>query len=72
MNTIKGVSNFSEAFQRFIKEEIGIKYIYPESKSYLKKKVSFEERQAKIELMLDKVKIDDDKLSPNEQALAKW
>jgi hypothetical protein len=44
MNTMKGVDKFADAFWRFIKEDIGIKYIYPESKSYLKKKLSYEDR----------------------------
>lgn len=29
MNVTKGVDKFSDAFWRFIKEEVGIKYIYP-------------------------------------------
>ncbi len=69
MNMAKGVDKFSDEFWRFIKEDVGIKYIYPVSRSYLKKKLSFEERQAKIDSMLDKIKVDDDKLSPNELVL---
>ena len=38
----------------------------------MKKKLSFEERQAKIDLMLEKVDYEDDKLSPSDLALAKW
>ena len=66
MNTIKGTAKFSDAFWRFIKEEVGIHHIYPEQKSYVKKKLSYEERQVKINKMLDKVDYEDDKLSPIE------
>ena len=52
MNSIKGIGEFSKAFWRFIKEDIGIHYIYQDQHSYVKKKLTFEERQAKIELML--------------------
>ena len=44
MNTIKGVGEFSKAFWRFIKEELGISHIYPDQHSYVKKKPTFEER----------------------------
>jgi len=68
MTGIKGGS-FSEIFWKFIKEDISIFHIYPEQKSYLKKKPTFEERQAKIDKMLEKVEYDDDKLSPEDLAL---
>ena len=41
-------------------------------RSSLKKKLTFEERQARIEQMLLKADFDDDKLSPNEAKLTKW
>lgn len=63
---MKDVASFSQAFWRFIKEDIGIHYIYPEQKSYVKKKLTFEERQAKIDLMLEKVDYEDEKLSPSD------
>ena len=44
MNTVKGVGNFSDGFWKFIKEEVGIHYIYPEKQSYVKKKLTLEER----------------------------
>eukprot|EP00347_Sterkiella_histriomuscorum_P007790 403347554 len=69
MNTIKGIGGFSTAFWRFIKEEIGVQHIYPDQKSYVKKKPTFEERQAKIEQMLEKVEFNDEKLSNHEQQL---
>jgi len=45
MNTIKGTGDFANSFWRFIKEEIGIHNVYPDGK----KKVSYQERQAKVE-----------------------
>jgi predicted nucleic acid-binding protein len=68
MNSIKGTGDFSNSFWRFIKEEIGIHNVYPETK----KKISFEERQAKVDAMLEKVEFEDDKLTPAEALLAKW
>jgi hypothetical protein len=68
MNTVKGTGDFSNSFWRFIKEEIGIHNIYPDPK----KKMTFEERQAKIDVMLEKVDFDDDKLTAGESMLAKW
>lgn len=44
MNTVKGIGGFSTAFWRFIKEDVGIQHIYPDQKSYVKKKPTFEER----------------------------
>jgi len=41
MNTVKGVGDFSKAFWRFIKEDIGIHHIYPDQHSYVKKKPTF-------------------------------
>ena len=63
--------SFSQNFWRFIKEEVNIIHIYPEQHSYLKKKPTFEERQSKIEKMLEKVEYDDDKMSHQQEALAK-
>lgn len=40
MNTIKGTGDFSNSFWRFIREEVGIHNIYPDSK----KKLTFDER----------------------------
>jgi hypothetical protein len=57
-----GPETMTGKFWQFIKEEIGIIYIYPEQKSYLKKELTFEERQDKIDVMLEKVHYDDDKL----------
>ena len=68
MNTIKGTGDFSNSFWRFIKEDIGIHTIYPDPK----KRLSNEERQAKVEKMLEKVEFDDDKLTANEALLGKW
>ena len=68
MNTIKGTGDFSNSFWRFIKEDIGIHTIYPAPK----KAISFEDRQAKLAVMLEKVDFADDKLTPNEAILAKW
>eukprot|EP00349_Pseudokeronopsis_sp_Brazil_P003516 CAMPEP_0202972008 /NCGR_PEP_ID=MMETSP1396-20130829/32529_1 /ASSEMBLY_ACC=CAM_ASM_000872 /TAXON_ID= /ORGANISM="Pseudokeronopsis sp., Strain Brazil" /LENGTH=158 /DNA_ID=CAMNT_0049701977 /DNA_START=60 /DNA_END=536 /DNA_ORIENTATION=+ len=69
---MKGIDKFADAFWKFIKEEVGVSYIYPEQKSYLKKKLSFEERQARIDKMIDKVEFEDDKLSQSEMQLLKW
>ena len=55
LNTIDRSQEFSKEFWRFIKEDVGIHYIYPQIQSYLKKKVTFEERHEKIEKMLEKV-----------------
>ena len=68
MNTITGTGDFSNSFWRFIKEEIGINHIYPDPK----KKQSFEERQKKVDIMLEKVDFEDDKLTPGEVLLGKW
>lgn len=68
MNTIKGTGDFSNSFWRFVREEIGIHIIYPEGK----KKQSFEERQAKVDVLLEKVDFNDDKLTPGEALLGKW
>mmetsp|Transcript_2966 Transcript_2966/g.2801 ORF Transcript_2966/g.2801 Transcript_2966/m.2801 type:complete len:108 (+) Transcript_2966:58-381(+) len=72
MNTVKGYDKFADAFWKFIKEEVGISYIYPEQKSYLKKKLTYEERQEKIDRMIDKVDYDDDKLSSSDLRLLNW
>lgn len=72
MNSVKGIGQFSNAFWRFIKEDIGVHHIYPDQHSYVKKKLTFEERHAKIEKMLEKVEYNDEKLTPHEQLLQKW
>ena len=64
--------DFGEVFWRFIKTEVGITHIYKEKQSYLKKRVSFEERQKKIELLLSRADFEDDKLNPSDEALTKW
>jgi hypothetical protein len=49
LNTIKySDNNFTDSFWRMIKEEIGIHHVYPEQHSYVKKKLTFEERHKKI------------------------
>ena len=63
---------FQEVFWKFIKTEVGITHIYQEKQSYLKKQVSFEERQKKIDMLLQRADFDDDKLNPSDEALAKW
>lgn len=68
MNTIKGSGEFSNSFWRFIREDIGIHTIYPDPK----KRLTFEERQAKINGFLEKVDFEDDKLTANEALLGKW
>jgi len=67
----------SEAFWRFIKENVGISTIYPStagSKSISKnKKVkTLEERQKNIEYMLQKTENEDDKMQPGNQELLDW
>ena len=68
MNTIKGTGDFNRSFWRFIKEDIGIHNVYPEGK----KKITFKERQAKVDGLLEKVDFNDDKLTPGEALLEKW
>ena len=63
---------FNEVFWKFVRTEVGITHIYEEKQSYLKKQVSFEERQKKIEMLLQRADFDDDKLNPSDEALAKW
>ncbi len=63
--------SIEEFFFKFIREDVGIIHIYPEQKSYLKKKPTFEERQAKIEQMLEKVEFEDDKLDNDMEAVTK-
>ena len=57
---------FSETFWRFIKTEVGITHIYEEKHSYLKKQVSFEERQKRVEDLVQRADFDDDKLNPSD------
>lgn len=68
MNTIKGTGDFSKSFWRFVKEDIGVAQLYPDTK----KKTSFIEKQAKIDKMLEKVEFNDEKLTPGEALLGKW
>lgn len=63
---------FHDVFWKFIKTEVGITHIYQEKQSYLKKKVSFEERRKKIDLLLQRADFDDDKLNPSDEELVKW
>ena len=63
---------FEEVFWKFVRTEVGITHIYEEKQSYLKKQVSFQERQQKIEMLLARADFDDDKLNPSDEALAKW
>jgi hypothetical protein len=80
VNTLKQTINstfgrsdeFSESFWRFIREVVGIKYIYKHQSSYLKKPVPFEERKRKIDELLERADFDDDKLSPSDHELTKW
>jgi hypothetical protein len=62
----------SDIFWNFIKNQVGITYIYAEKQSYLKKQVSFEERQAKVNVLLSRADFEDDKLNPSDQELVKW
>ena len=64
--------SFQETFWRFIKTEVGITHIYQEKQSYLKKKVSFEERKERVNTILQRADFDDDKLNPSDQELTKW
>ena len=64
--------SFEEVFWKFIRTEVGITHIYEEKQSYLKKQVSFAERQKKIETLLARADFEDDKLNPSDEALAKW
>jgi len=66
---------FSDCFWKFIKERVGIPRVYPTAttrQSKTKKAVSFEERQEKIEKMLQKVDYDDNMLDQADGELAKW
>ena len=80
VNTLKQTINstfgrsgeFSESFWRFIQEVVGIKYIYKQQNSYLKKPIPFEERKRRIEELLERADYDDDKLSPSDIELTKW
>ena len=58
--------SFAETFWRFIKTEVGITHIYEEKHSYLKKQVSFEERQKRVEDLVARADFDDDKLNPSD------
>lgn len=64
--------SFQETFWRFIKTEVGITHIYQEKQSYLKKKITFEERKERVNTILQRADFDDDKLNPSDQELTKW
>ena len=59
-----------------MKENVGISRIYPVSspnkQAKNKKILSLEERRERINLMLQKIEFDDDKLSSSDAALAEW
>jgi len=55
---------FSDNFYQFIREKIGITYLQEGSQ-----KMSFEDRLAKIDLMLSRAEFEDDKLDVNELTL---
>lgn len=67
-------TTFSDNFNLFIREQIGITHLYdigdPTAKGYVGP--SFEDRLAKINLMIERAEFEDDKLSPNEQALSRF
>lgn len=67
-------TTFSDNFNLFIREQIGITHLYdigdPTAKGYVGP--SFEDRLAKINLMIERAEFEDDKLSPNEQALFRF
>ena len=66
---------FSECFWKFIKERVGIPKVYPTvtgRQSKTKKSISFEERQDKIDKMLQKVEFDDNMLDQADGELAQW
>ena len=57
-----------------MREQIGITHLYdigdPTAKGYTGP--SFEDRLERINLMIERAEFEDDKLSPNEQVLAKF
>lgn len=59
--------SFSENFYQFIRENIGITHLQEMSQAK-----SFEERLAKVDLMLQRAEFEDDKLSANELALGSF
>ena len=63
---------FSDCFWRFVKEKCGVSRIYPSAnqRSKNKKVLSMEQRQERINVMLQKVEFDDDKLSTGDAVLA--
>ena len=67
---------YSECFWKFIKERVGIPRVYPMAsparQSKTKKVVTFEERQEKIDKMLQKVDFDDNMLDQADGELALW
>ena len=70
------METFSDCFWRFIKENVGISRIYPvsipTSRQKNKKVLTLEERQERINAMLQKVGNDDDKMEAGDQLLAEW
>ena len=67
-------TTFSDNFHLFLREQIGIAHIYdigdPNAKGY--SGPSFEDRLERINLMIERAEFEDDKLSSNEQALARF
>ena len=67
---------FSECFWKFIKERVGIPRVFPTAsaarQSKTKKVITFEERQEKIDKMLQKVDFDDNMLDQADGELALW
>lgn len=59
---------FTDNFYQFIREQIGIGHLYDLRNSTK----TFEERLAKVELMLQRAEYDDDKLQANEAALGNF
>ena len=64
--------DFQESFWRFISEAVGIKHIYKEQQSYLKKTVPFEERKKRVDALLERAEFEDDKMDPSDLELTKW
>jgi hypothetical protein len=69
---INRYTTFTDNFNLFIREQVGIAHVYEISDPSQKGSAgpSFEDRLAKVQLMLERAEFDDDKLNPNEQALS--
>ena len=70
------METFSDCFWRFIKENVGVSRIYPvsvpTSRQKNKKVLTLEERQERIDAMLQKMGNDDAKLEVGDSFLAEW